>query len=64
MRRYSVLVLIVLLLQCRLGLYAQMPERTFTRYSAADGLADNSAHTIHCTKTGRMVISTMGQINC
>lgn len=63
MRRYSVLVLIVLLLQCRLGLYAQMPERTFTRYSAADGLADNSAHTIHCTKTGRMVISTMGQIN-
>ena len=35
----------------------------FTIFNASDGLADNSAHTIHCTKTGRMVITTMGQIN-
>lgn len=63
MRRYSGLVLIVLLLQCTLNLLAQTSEHTFMRYSAADGLADNSAHTIHCTKTGRMVITTMGQIN-
>ena len=56
------MVLIVLLLQCTLNLLAQTSEHTFMRYSAADGLADNSAHTIHCTKTGRMVITTMGQM--
>ena len=38
-------------------------ERTFQVYNAANGLADNSAQTINCTKTGRMVITTMGQIN-
>ena len=37
--------------------------RVFRNYSAADGLADNSAQVIACTKTGRMVIATMGQIN-
>ncbi len=37
--------------------------RIFRNYSAADGLADNSAQVIACTKTGRMVIATMGQIN-
>ena len=35
----------------------------FYVYNAANGLADNSAQTIHCTKTGRLVITTMGQIN-
>ncbi len=35
----------------------------FYVYNAADGLADNSAQTIVCTKTGRLVITTMGQIN-
>ena len=38
-------------------------ERIFYVYNAADGLADNSAQTINCTKTGRLVITTMGQIN-
>ena len=38
-------------------------ERTFQVYNAANGLADNSAQTINCTKTGRIVITTMGQIN-
>lgn len=35
----------------------------FYVYNAANGLADNSAQTIFCTKTGRLVITTMGQIN-
>ena len=37
--------------------------RVFTQYTSAEGLADNSAQTIHCTKTGRLVITTVGQIN-
>ena len=38
-------------------------EKVFYVYNAANGLADNSAQTINCTKTGRLVITTMGQIN-
>ena len=38
-------------------------DNRFYVYNAANGLADNSAQTIHCTKTGRLVITTMGQIN-
>lgn len=38
-------------------------ERIFRVYNAADGLSDNSAQTITCTFTGRLVISTMGNIN-
>ena len=39
------------------------PDRIFLSYDASNGLADNSAQTIKCTKTGRMVISTIGHIN-
>ena len=42
---------------------ADVSPRIFHNYTAADGLADNSAQTIHCTKTGRLVITTAGQIN-
>lgn len=42
---------------------ADVNDPIFSIFNASDGLADNSAHTIHCTKTGRMVITTMGQIN-
>ena len=35
----------------------------FYAYNAANGLSDNSAQTINVTKTGRLVITTMGQIN-
>ena len=38
-------------------------QRVFTVFNAANGLADNSAQTIKCTKTGRMVITTIGHIN-
>ena len=43
-----------------------MAEEKFRRFMTFDssyGLADNSAQTIKCTKTGRMVISTIGHIN-
>ena len=42
---------------------ADVSSRVFRNYTSADGLADNSAQTIHCTKTGRLVITTVGQIN-
>ena len=38
-------------------------ERTFQVINAANELADNSAQIVVCTKTGRMVISTLGNIN-
>lgn len=38
-------------------------ERIFRAITASDGLADNSAQTIKCTKTGRMTITTIGNIN-
>ena len=38
-------------------------DNRFYVYNAANGLADNSAQTVTCTKTGRLVITTMGQIN-
>ena len=40
-----------------------MSSHIFRNYTSANGLADNSAQTIHCTKTGRLVITTAGQIN-
>lgn len=39
------------------------PERVFSTYDASNGLADNSSQSILCTKTGRMLISTIGHIN-
>jgi len=39
------------------------PDRIFLSYDASNGLADNSAQSIKVTKTGRMVISTIGHIN-
>lgn len=38
-------------------------ERTFTVINAASGLADNSAQAVVCTRTGRMIISTLGNLN-
>ena len=45
------------------SLQMQARENRFYVYNASNGLADNSAQTIYCTKTGRLVITTMGQIN-
>jgi len=38
-------------------------ERMFYVFDASNGMADNSAQTIKCTKTGRMVITTIGHVN-
>ena len=58
--RVNILAMMVLWVTAAL---ADVSPRIFHNYTAADGLADNSAQTIHCTKTGRLVITTAGQIN-
>lgn len=55
--------LTLLLVALAAGMHTLADEPRFYVYNATNGLADNSAQTIYCTKTGRLVITTMGQIN-
>jgi AraC-like DNA-binding protein len=48
---------------CVLSVMAVSSRRVFQAYNASNGLADNSAQTIRCATSGRLVITTMGQIN-
>ena len=59
--RFTLLLSILLLS----GLQTMADEswREFRVYNASDGLADNSAQGVICTKSGRMVITTIGHIN-
>ena len=59
MRRFFVYLLLIFFVT---GTYAD-DRRIFRAITASDGLADNSAQTIKCTKTGRMTITTIGNIN-
>lgn len=55
------ILLLLLLLAC---LHANgMEERTYRVINAVNGLADNSAQQVVCTRSGRMVISTLGNLN-
>ena len=56
------LATVLMLLVCNV-LQAERLERVFFSYNASNGLADNSAQTIKCTKTGRIVITTIGHVN-
>ena len=60
-RRYLVWILAFCLQATALMVSAR--DARFYVYNAANGLSDNSAQTINVTKTGRLVITTMGQIN-
>ena len=46
-----------------LSLFSKENEPEFKIINAANGLADNSAQVIVCTRTGRMIISTIGNLN-
>ena len=61
-KRYILILLTALLSIMTAGAVTVSP-RSFRIFTSANGLADNSAQTIHCTRTGRLVITTMGQIN-
>ena len=60
-KRYFVWLILCILLVSTGSISAR--DTRFYVYNAANGLSDNSAQTINCTKTGRLVITTMGQIN-
>lgn len=48
---------------CVLSVTAEPSRRIFQAYNASNGLADNSAQTVHCAPSGRIVVTTIGQIN-
>lgn len=56
------IITILLLLTTSLKIGA-IDGRTFQVIDASKELADNSAQIVVCTKTGRMIISTLGNIN-
>lgn len=62
MRRKLYLILCLMQL-LSLQAIADRSGRLFELFNASDGLADNSAQVIKCTRTGRMVTATVGQIN-
>ena len=55
--------LLLVMLACSFTGKANEGLREFSIINAANGLADNSAQYIVCTKTGRMIISTIGNVN-
>lgn len=63
MKRKSASLLLLILLLIVPRAMAEDVFWLFRVYNASDGLADNSAQSIICTKTGRMVITTIGHIN-
>ncbi len=57
------MLIAMLLLVSNSALAGPRLQRVFISYDASNGLADNSAQTIKCTRTGRMVITTIGHVN-
>ena len=55
--------LVVGLLGITSSIYGQEDERVFFVFDASNGMAANGAQTIVCTKTGRMVITSIGYVN-
>lgn len=53
----------LLLVGCVLAVNAGERDRLFYAYDASNGLADNSAQIVMCTKTGRIMITTIGHVN-
>ena len=63
MKLRTCLLILLLMALAPCWVWAETSTRIFQNFNASNGLADNSAQTIVCTKTGRLVITTMGQIN-
>lgn len=57
----AVCLLLFILMNSLLGHADQ--KRTFKVINASNQLSDNSAQVVVCTRTGRMIISTLGNIN-
>ena len=63
MLRTKIYLILCFLQVLSLSAMADRSDRLFDYFNASDGLADNSAQVIKCTRTGRMVTATVGQIN-
>ena len=63
MLRTKIYLILCLMQMLLLPAMAERSGRLFEVFNASNGLADNSAQVIKCTKTGRIVTATMGQIN-
>lgn len=62
--RLTIKTLYLFVISTLIALSAQASnERVFRVINAANGLADNSSQYLVCTKTGRMIISTLGNLN-
>ena len=66
MNRFINLLCFLLAIMCSFQVQARSSmeqERVFMNFNASHGLADNSVQIIKCTRTGRMIISTLGNLN-
>ena len=63
MLRTKIYLILCLMQMLLLPAMAERSSRLFEVFNASNGLADNSAQVIKCTRTGRIVTATMGQIN-
>ena len=59
----SKFLLALLMLVVSISIYAGEEARVFIVYDASNGLADNSVQIARCTKSGRVLLSTIGHIN-
>lgn len=63
MRKHLIYIYFAIVLLFPLSASAIDGSRTFNVINASDGLIDNSAQTILCTPSGRMIVTTIGHIN-
>lgn len=55
--------LLMLLLTPMIYAHAMESERTFRVFTSSSGMIDNSAQVVECTKTGRIMVVTLGHVN-
>lgn len=60
---YRLIIVLVIIAFSAVDASGITRDRRFRVINSADGLADNSAQTICCTFSGRMVVSSIGHIN-
>ena len=53
----------ILMTTVSIRMVAGEEDRVFMSYDASNGLADNSVQIARCTRTGRVMISTIGHVN-
>ena len=57
------IILLVLLTAAFFNAHGSEEDRVFFVYDASNGLADNSAQIVMSTKTGRIMVTTLGHVN-